>query len=469
MEEPPATVTPPSRRSEARLLRSRPPPCLSLAFDEDSGEDDNPPAAPPAAAAATVKSPLLPSPLHLAAAQERLLLLSHSPVRRRKSLALVQGETIDSPSVKPRRRSKNRAAAAATATAVASMVLMGCASPRNTRRARRRLEKEIVSREERPSEIFEHEAVKVRKRRQTKLGTSREEKPSLAPREPPPSDVEDTIGHVVLDGLKETISELVMWKNFAKSSLWFGLGTLCFASSCFSRDFNFCVVSAVSHLSLVLLAVAFIRDSVPRRNEEKARRILRVKEEDILRATRLVLPVINAVIATIQDIFSGEPTMTLRVAPVLLFTAKYGHCITLWRLLAAGFFIGFTVPKLYFTYTTQIHRHAASIGNCVLEGWEACRRKRVLGVSAAMTLWNLLSVKTRVIAAFACLVVLRYHRQRLLSEKEEEEEGLAGGGEIVPEQQEDEEGKKPEQDAGDATQRRALAGAGDGDEDVAAK
>ncbi|CAA6665777.1 unnamed protein product [Spirodela intermedia] len=349
------------------------------------------------------------------------------------------------PSAKPRRRSKNRAAAAATATAVASMVLMGCASPRNTRRARRRLEKEIVSREERPSEIFEHEAVKVRKRRQTKLGTSREEKPSLAPHEPPPSpspgDVEDTIGHVVLDGLKETISELIMWKNFAKSSLWFGLGRsashllvfpeistsgMKIISSSRRRD---CVVSAVSHLGLVLLAVAFIRDSVPRRNEEKARRILRVKEEDILRATRLVLPVINAVIATIQDIFSGQPTMTLRVAPVLLFTAKYGHCITLWRLLAAGFFIGFTVPKLYFTYTTQIHRHAASMGNCVLEGWEACRRKRVLGVSAAMTLWNLLSVKTRVIAAFACLVVLRYHRQRLLSEKEEEE-GLAGGGEI---------------------------------------
>lgn len=54
------------------------------------------------------------------------------------------------------------------------------------------------------------------------------------------------------------------------------------------------------------------------RNEEKARWVLRIKEEDILRAVRLVLPVINAAIATFQDIFSGEPSMTLVVekAPV---------------------------------------------------------------------------------------------------------------------------------------------------------
>jgi hypothetical protein len=36
-------------------------------------------------------------------------------------------------------------------------------------------------------------------------------------------------------------------------------------------------------------------------------------EEDVLRASRAVLPIANSMISTAQVIFSGEPSMTLKV------------------------------------------------------------------------------------------------------------------------------------------------------------
>uniref|UniRef100_A0A1D1YCV3 Reticulon-like protein n=1 Tax=Anthurium amnicola TaxID=1678845 RepID=A0A1D1YCV3_9ARAE len=412
----PNSMTPPSRRSEApRLLRSRPPPCLSQAFDEDSSDNANTThgTTPPPAA----KSPISPSPLHLAlhasshGPLQELLLLSRSPARRHKSLVLAQGENVD-PAVNPRKKAKNRAAAVA-----ANMGLMGCASPRNARRARRRLEKDGGNREERQLEIFDDDVAKVRKRRQSKPVNSRKEKPTLVippvlPPSPSPNHTSDRNDQSGLDGLRDMILELIMWKDVAKSSLWFGLGSLCFISSCFSRELSFCVVSAISHLGLLILALAFFFDSVSQRNHEKVRRVFKFKEEDILRATRVVLPTVNAAIATAQEIFSGEPSMTLKVAPVLLLTAKYGHLITLWRLLATGFFLSFTAPKLYSSYSSHIRRQADNMGRSVLEAWKASRHKRLLAVAGATILWNLFSVKTRVFAAFFCLVVLRYHHQR---------------------------------------------------------
>jgi hypothetical protein len=41
------------------------------------------------------------------------------------------------------------------------------------------------------------------------------------------------------EGLWEWISELVMWRNVAKSSLWFGFGSMFFLSCSFSREITF--------------------------------------------------------------------------------------------------------------------------------------------------------------------------------------------------------------------------------------
>jgi hypothetical protein len=50
-------------------------------------------------------------------------------------------------------------------------------------------------------------------------------------------------------------------------------------------------------------------------------------EEDVLRASRAVLPIANSMISTTQVIFSGEPSMTLKVrlkfGSVSGSTAKY--------------------------------------------------------------------------------------------------------------------------------------------------
>lgn len=38
-----------------------------------------------------------------------------------------------------------------------------------------------------------------------------------------------------------------------------------------------------------------------------------LKEDDIVRATRVILPAANAAIAVTRELFSGEPSMTLKV------------------------------------------------------------------------------------------------------------------------------------------------------------
>ncbi|XP_078431509.1 reticulon-like protein B18 isoform X1 [Wolffia australiana] len=409
MEVASAATTPPSRRSEPYFLRERNPQTISL-FSDDDGVPS-------------------PKPIVKSHCQERLLLLSHSPARRRRTLVLVPEDNSEI-AAKPRRRAKNSGEA----------VLAGCGSPRNSRRARRRLEKEISTRDERPAE--ERDAgIGIGRR---KLTRNEDQIPVSLP--PPQSS------SPVSDSVKDAVLELVMWKNTAKSSLWFGLGTLFFSSSLLSRDFDFSFVSAVSNLGLVLLGVAFVRDSVPRRSEE-VRCDFRIGEADMVRISRLVLPAANAAISVVQEIFSGDPSTTLMVAPVLLLTAKYGHWITPWRLLSAGFFLGFTVPKLYSTYAQNIHRNAAVVGNWTRERWQACRRRRALGISAALTLWNLLSAKSRITAAFICLVLLRYYRQRVADPENSLSEGEKTDSAQQNKEEEEEEEDLPEQNAGDKIER----------------
>ena len=60
-----------------------------------------------------------------------------------------------------------------------------------------------------------------------------------------------------LDRIGMVVYDLIMWKDVAKSSLWFGLGCLCFLSSCFAKGMNFrCVslfyTSCVSNIRFVV-------------------------------------------------------------------------------------------------------------------------------------------------------------------------------------------------------------------------
>ncbi|KAM0914361.1 hypothetical protein ACQ4PT_011558 [Festuca glaucescens] len=354
------------------------------------------------------RSPL-PSPLQLSSGYSlhELLLLSPSPTSRRsrsRQRGAVGAGGVDSSlemAGTPPRRTRRAAAPAG-------------ASPRNARRARRRLEKEV--------EPQEDAIRKVRRRKPTwaapkvvaavaAAAAGKEEDMSLA-LVPALADathvtMTDALEQSGWEGLWERIVELVMWKDVAKSALWFGLGPMFFFSCSFSREITFSPISAFCHLAVMILGLAFLKDSVPQSQPLETGRNFQLTEEDLLRAARAVLPVANSMISTAQVIFSGNPSMTLKVLPVLLFGAKYGSLVTLWRLLATGFFSSFTLPKLYMCYSTQIHRTVENVRDRALEAWKSCPRKKLVAGTAVTMCWNLFSIKTRFVAAFISVVILR--------------------------------------------------------------
>ncbi|KAL1345926.1 hypothetical protein AAHE18_08G152100 [Arachis hypogaea] len=216
-----------------------------------------------------------------------------------------------------------------------------------------------------------------------------------------------------------------MWKDVAKSTLWFGFGSLCLLSSCFSKGLNFSIFSAMSQLAIVFLGVSFVLNTICQRNQVEKKREFKLKEDDILHLAKLILPTLNLTISVTRELFSGEPSMTLKVAPFLLLGAEYGHFITIWRLCAIGFLISFTAPKLYSCYTEKINQRADRFTLWLLDIWCTCTHKKKLVVSALMAFWNLSSIKTRIYTAFMLLVLFRYLKQHVVQQLEKGEAQVA--------------------------------------------
>ncbi|XP_057954686.1 reticulon-like protein B17 [Malania oleifera] len=423
------STTPPSHRSET-CLRLKSASRLSRVGD-CNGESEGTPGGVGGVALDLVPCSLSrtpppsnpsPKPSNPSLPLHELLLLSQSPVKRSKTRLPERLEMAEELSIEPRRRCKSRAS---------QMGLSGCGSPRNGRRSRRRTE--LESREEKDYLGVAEELGKPRKRRHS--GRPKKEKLSLAPSVPSstPSPKIDDGDRINLDRIGLLLSDLIFWKDVAKSSLWFGFGSLCFLSSCFARGISFSILSAISQLGLLCLGVSFLSNSYCDRVNMERRLEYKLKEDDILRAARHILPAANLVISKTRQLFSGEPCMTLKVAPLFLVGAEYGHLLTLRRLCAFGFFVSFTVPKLYSCYSDQIGNRVEYLKRGVLEAWGACSHKKIVAASAATAFWNLSTVKTRIFAAFITLVIFRYYRQ--LSVKPEEG-GTAAGVEEVRQQQE---------------------------------
>ncbi|XP_050204594.1 reticulon-like protein B17 isoform X2 [Mercurialis annua] len=343
-----------------------------------------------------------------------LLLLSPSPSRKSRTRLPDRLDIADEAAMDPsgsRRRCKRLAAQ--------------LGSPRNSRRSRRRSEIEI--REEKDLLNLAEEIGKVRKRRHS--GRPKKEKittaPSLPSEIPSPIDECDS-GNLERIGM--VINELIMWKDVAKSSLWFGVGCLCFFSSCFAKGFSFSMFSAISQLGLLFLGGSFISNSICKRSNAEEGSNFKLKEDDMLKLGKLILPPANLAISATRKLFSGEPAMTLKVIPFMLLGAEYGHLITMWRLCAIGFFTGFTIPKLYSSYSGQINQKVEYTKGRVVETWEACSHKKIVAASAVTAFWNMSSVRTRIFAAFIFLVILRCWRQHVVPNQE-------GGGEQEQEQQ----------------------------------
>ncbi|XP_031742473.1 reticulon-like protein B17 isoform X2 [Cucumis sativus] len=325
--------TPPSHRSDPR---SRTKSSSRLAVEADQT---------PHFSVDAISSPRRKTP---SPSIQDILFLSPSTVGKSRSRLVDRFEMNDEvpePAVS-RRRCRNRGP---------QLGLMGCASPRSIRRSRRR--SEVETREERDLCLAE-EFVKARKRKQS--GRSKKEKLSLVPVPSTPSSSTtpklDNDENGSLDQIGQLITDLIMWKDVAKSSLWFGLGSLFFFSTCFTRGVSFSIFSAISQLGLLFLGLAFVSNSIcQRNNDEKKHKDFKLKEDDIKRLVKLVLPAANFAIFKIRELFCGEAEMTLKVAPFLILGAEYGYLITLRRLCAIGFFSSFSVPKLYTCYQIQIN------------------------------------------------------------------------------------------------------------------
>ncbi|XP_041004911.1 reticulon-like protein B17 [Juglans microcarpa x Juglans regia] len=421
--------TPSSHRSEPSRLRTKWASRLARIGDLNVETKEPPHLSLDLAPSPSPKKAATPSPSTLSLRTSNsiplheLLLLSSSPLRKSKTrladrldMAEEQVEAAGS-----RRRCKSR---------TAQMGLLGCASPRNARRSRRRSEIEI--REEKELGLMDEVGGKPRKKRHSVR--SKKEKLSLVPSVPSsslsPKTVDDDGGN--LDRIGQLINDLITWRDIAKSSLWFGVGTLCFLSSCFTSGINFSVFSAISQLGLLFLGASFVSNSICQRNNDEKKHDFKLKEDDIFRLAKVILPATNLAISKTRELFSGEPSMTLKVAPLLVLGAEYGHLITLWRLCAIGFFLSFSVPKLYSCYSIQINQKVEWLKWWVAEVWGACSHKKIVAASAITAFWNLSTVKTRIFTAFISLVILRYCRQHIVHRMDQ---GKADTSEQVQQQQ----------------------------------
>ncbi|KAK6919632.1 Reticulon [Dillenia turbinata] len=244
---------------------------------------------------------------------------------------------------------------------------------------------------------FGEENLKARKRKHN--GKSTKEKFRLVAANPSPMvvvDVDSIDGNGCNpDRIGELIADLVMWSDVAKSSLWFGSGSFFFSSSCFAGD----IFAIISQLGLHFMCISFFSNSLsPRDNDEKRREFV-LTDDDMSRVGRSVLPAANLAISKIRELFSGKPSMTLKVPPQLLLGAEHGHHITLWRLFACE------LMKVPSGIT------AANMKWRVFETLGACSDKKIVAASAIMAFWNLSPVKTRVFTAFISLAVLGYYGQ----------------------------------------------------------
>ncbi|KAF8114488.1 hypothetical protein N665_0036s0022 [Sinapis alba] len=407
--------TPPSLRSNPRSSSSRLPrrvnnntlvktngespiPSLDLVLCSPKSNDTP----YPSPAASSLYSPSSPVTLR------EILLLSPSPLRKSRTRLANRFEMEAAEAVAAARRCKTKGG-------------QNCASPRNCRRSRRRSEVVVVE-EPKPIVVLTDEKM-TKPRKHKKTGRSKKEKQSLPSPPCPSSDLSEDVCQGDLERIRENINDLIMWRDVAKSTLWFGFGCLCFLSSCFAKGFSFSVFSAVSHVGLLFLGVSFLSHTLRQRvTEETERRELKLSEEDVLRVARRMLPITNLAISKMSKLFSGEPAMTLKVAPFVLIGAEYGYLITLWRLCAFGFFLSFTVPKLYSSYATHINQKVENAQKRIVEAWGICTHKKFVAGSMITAFWNLTSLKIRFFTVFIVVVVIRYKWQNVQLDSEEEEE-----------------------------------------------
>nr|GMD28946.1 reticulon-like protein B21 isoform X2 [Ipomoea batatas] len=139
----------------------------------------------------------------------------------------------------------------------------------------------------------------------------------------------------------QSLVDLVMWRDASKSALVFGIGTFLIISSSYTQDIKVSLVSVVSYMSLLYLAVIFLFRSLIHRGGrgvgERSEYV--VGEEEAIWVLRLILPSINEFLLKIRALFSGDPATTMKMAVLLFVLAQCGSSITIWKMAKLAFML----------------------------------------------------------------------------------------------------------------------------------
>ncbi|XP_010930926.1 uncharacterized protein [Elaeis guineensis] len=240
---------------------------------------------------------------------------------------------------------------------------------------------------------------------------------------PTPFEVEEEI-FVSTSGTTQSkmqnIVNLVMWRDVSKSAFIFGFGTFFLVSSSYVQDLQFSLISAMSYLALVYLALIFFVKSILRRGttteyDEMDERYM-VGEEEAIWLLRLFLPYINELLLKLKALFSGDPAATLKLAVLLFVMARCGGSITIWTTAKLVFFGVFTIPKVYSSYSTQLARYGKFWLERIRDGWESCTHKKAVAAAIFTLIWNLSSAVARIWAVFMLVVAFKFYQQCIVDE-----------------------------------------------------
>ncbi|KAJ0989545.1 hypothetical protein J5N97_007901 [Dioscorea zingiberensis] len=216
----------------------------------------------------------------------------------------------------------------------------------------------------------------------------------------------------------QSIVDLVMWRDVSKSAFVFGFGTFFLLSSSYAKDLDFSLISAISYLGLVYLALIFVYKSILHRGlgmDESCTMV--IGEEEAIWIVRFLLPYINEVLLKIKALFSGDPATTMKLAVLLFVMARCGNSITIWTLSKLVFFGVFTIPKLCSSSSFQLARYGKFWLARVRDGWESCTHKKAVAAAIFTVLWNLSSTVARIWGVFMLLVGMKLYQQCVVAEE----------------------------------------------------
>ncbi|PNX82878.1 reticulon-like protein B21-like, partial [Trifolium pratense] len=113
----------------------------------------------------------------------------------------------------------------------------------------------------------------------------------------------------------QSLVDLIMWRDVSRSAFVFGIGTFIIISSSYARDINLSLISAISYLGLVYLAVIFLYRSLICRgviDVDDSNYVL--GEKDAIWMLKLVLPYLNEFLSKLKALFSGDPGTTMKAS-----------------------------------------------------------------------------------------------------------------------------------------------------------